>query len=104
MLRLHSHMLEFPLMKVLLESLSIIEKAKFRSPVYPGDSLEYQAEVKFVNEQGGKVATKALLGGRTVVECELVFSFHQIDNPRLEERRSEVLSFWLRDLQRDEKR
>jgi 3-hydroxyacyl-[acyl-carrier-protein] dehydratase len=84
--------------------ISIIEKAKFRSPVYPGDSLEYQAEVKFVNEQGGKVATKALLGGRTVVECELVFSFHQIDNPRLEERRSEVLSFWLRDLQRDEKR
>ena len=83
--------------------ISIIEKAKFRKPAYPGDSLEYEAEVKLVNELGGKVYARAKLDGKAIAECELVFSFHEIDSPRLDARRSEVLSFWLKDVDKNGK-
>jgi len=76
--------------------MSIIEKAKFRKPVYPGDSLEYQASVLSVNEDGAKASVKAYVKGALVADCSLVFSFHELDNPRLESRRSEILSFWLK--------
>jgi 3-hydroxyacyl-[acyl-carrier-protein] dehydratase len=78
--------------------MSIIEKAKFRSPAKPGDCLEYQAEVVSVNELGGKVAAKALAAGELIAECSLVFSFHEFDNPRLEARRADALALWTRDL------
>ncbi len=35
--------------------MSIIEKAKFRRPVYPGDKLVYHAEIGSVNELGGNI-------------------------------------------------
>ncbi len=81
--------------------MSIIEKAKFRKPVYPGDTLEYQAAVLSVNEAGAKASAKAYVKGDLVAECSLVFSFHEIDNPRLETRRSEILSFWLKGVAGD---
>ena len=78
--------------------MSIVEKAKFRRPVRPGDSLEYVATVVSVNELGGRAAVKASCGGEVVAECSLVFSFHEIHNPRLEARRSEILGMWLEGL------
>ena len=79
--------------------MSIIEKAKFRRPVYPGDRLLYSAEVISVNELGGKASVKAYVNEELITECGLVFTFHEIDNPRLESRRSEILSLWLAGLQ-----
>jgi 3-hydroxyacyl-[acyl-carrier-protein] dehydratase len=76
--------------------MSIIERAKFRAPARPGDVLEYRAEVVSFNEAGGKVAASALLRGELVAECTLVFTFHEFENPRLESRRAELLSLWLR--------
>lgn len=76
--------------------MSIIEKAKFRRPVYPGDTLVYRAEVDSVNEIGGKARVMATVDGERVTECGLVFTFHEIDNAHLESRRSEVLSLWLK--------
>jgi len=78
--------------------LSIIEKAKFRQLVVPGDSLVYSAEVTAVNEIGGKVSAQATRDDSAVVECTMVFSFHQIDNPHLEKCRRDMLDFWLRDI------
>lgn len=78
--------------------MSIVEKAKFRRPAKPGDSLEYRAEVLSVNEEGGRVAAKAFLGSDLIAECSIVFSFHHYENPRLEARRSEILSLWLKGL------
>ena len=83
--------------------MSIVERAKFRRPAYPGDRLEYVAEVISVNELGGKVAAKAFRDGELLAECALVFSFHEFDNPRLEARRAEVLALWTRDLTPDGK-
>lgn len=81
--------------------MSIIEKAKFRKPVYPGDSLEYQATVLSINEDGAKANVKGFVNNELVAECNLVFSFHEIDNPRLEARRADILSFWLKGVQVD---
>jgi 3-hydroxyacyl-[acyl-carrier-protein] dehydratase len=78
--------------------MSIIEKAKFRKPVYPGDSIEYEASVLSMNESGAKVSGRAAVGGELVAECSVVFSFHDFSSPRLEARRNDVLAFWLRGL------
>lgn len=75
--------------------MSIVEKAKFRKPVYPGVTLVYKAEVLSVNEAGAKARTEAFVGEDRVAECSLVFSFHEIQNERLEFRRADILSFWL---------
>jgi 3-hydroxyacyl-[acyl-carrier-protein] dehydratase len=75
--------------------MSIIKEAKFRRPAYPGDRLEYQATVGSVNELGGMAQVKAYVGEELLAECMLLFSFHEIDNPRLEARRAEILSLWL---------
>jgi 3-hydroxyacyl-[acyl-carrier-protein] dehydratase len=79
--------------------MSIVEKAKFRKPVYPGDTLEYRAAVQSINEAGAKASVQAYVADDLVAECSLVFSFHEIENERLEARRSEILSFWLKGLE-----
>jgi 3-hydroxyacyl-[acyl-carrier-protein] dehydratase len=79
--------------------MSIIEKAKFRQLVAPGDTLVYSAEVTAMNEMGGKVSTQATRTGSLIAECDLLFSFHQIDNPHLEKCRREMIAFWLKDLE-----
>jgi 3-hydroxyacyl-[acyl-carrier-protein] dehydratase len=81
--------------------MSIVRNAKFRRPVYPGDQLVYEAAVESVNDIGGAAAVRATVGEELAAECSLVFSFHEIDNPRLEARRSAILSLWLRDLRDD---
>jgi 3-hydroxyacyl-[acyl-carrier-protein] dehydratase len=76
--------------------MSIIEKAKFRRPVYPGDRLVYDAEIGSVNELGGRANVKARVDGELVTECGFVFTFHEFHHPQLESRRSEILSLWLK--------
>ncbi len=75
--------------------MSIVEKTKFRRPVYPGDKLVYHAEVDSINEVGGRTNIKAHVNGELITECSLVFTFHEFNNDRLESRRSEILSLWL---------
>lgn len=76
--------------------MSIIEKAKFRIPAYPGDQLIYKSRIISYNEMGGKVEGEAYIAGRLAVQCSLVFSFHKFDKPELEKRRSAVLELWLK--------
>jgi len=78
--------------------MSIIEKAKFRIPAYPGDQLTYKAGITSLNEMGGKIEGEAYIGERLAVQCSLVFSFHNFDKPELEKRRSAVLELWLRGI------
>jgi len=81
--------------------MSIVEKAKFRKPVVPGDHLVFHAEVSSCNEMGGKVSAWTEREGERIVECALVFSFHRYDHPRLEERRTEVLNLLLQGVKPD---
>jgi 3-hydroxyacyl-[acyl-carrier-protein] dehydratase len=78
--------------------MSIVRDAKFRKPVYPGDQLVYDATVDSVNDIGGTATARATVSGELVASCSLMFSFHSIENPRLEARRSQILGLWLRDL------
>lgn len=78
--------------------LSIVEKAKFRKPVYPGDSLVYEAKVLSVNEIGGRAEANAQIGGEQTASCSLVFTFHEFTNADMETRRAGILNNWLRGL------
>jgi 3-hydroxyacyl-[acyl-carrier-protein] dehydratase len=75
--------------------LSIIEKAKFRNFVTPGDSLVYQATIASINDMAGRMRGVVLRDNRQIADAMLVFTLHEIDNPRLDLRRSELLKFWL---------
>jgi 3-hydroxyacyl-[acyl-carrier-protein] dehydratase len=76
--------------------MSIIERAKFRSPARPGDRLEYRVTVAAVHEAGARVEAEAWREGQRIADCRLVFSFHEYQNARLEARRAEVLALWLK--------
>ena len=76
--------------------MSIVERAKYRRMVRPGETLVYEAEVGSFNELGGRVPVKATVEGKPVAECLLVFTLHETDNPHLEKRRSEILDLWLK--------
>lgn len=78
--------------------MSLIENAKFRVPVVPGDQVEYTTEVLSINELGGRVKACACVKGKCVAECALIFSFHAFDNPRLEAHRARILSLWMKGL------
>jgi len=75
--------------------LSIIEKAKFRDFVTPGDSLTYKATIESINELGGKMKGLIFRQDRQIGDAILIFSLLEIDNPRLDTRREELLNFWL---------
>jgi 3-hydroxymyristoyl/3-hydroxydecanoyl-(acyl carrier protein) dehydratase len=75
--------------------LSIIEKAKFRDFVTPGDSLTYKATIEYINELGGKLKGLIFRQERQIGDAILIFSLLEIDNPRLDTRREELLNFWL---------
>ena len=77
--------------------MSIVESAKFRKQVHPGDTLEYVTEVLSTNELGGRISASAKVGDVLVCECKLMFSLHEFENPRLEEGRSRIMSQWLKD-------
>ena len=75
--------------------LSIIEKAKFRDFVTPGDSLTYKATIEPINDLGGKMKGLIFRQDRQIGDAILIFSLLEIDNPRLDTRREELLNFWL---------
>ena len=75
--------------------LSIIEKAKFRNFVTPGDSLVYQATIESVNTMAGRMKVAVVRANKQIGDAILVFTLHEIDNPRLDLRRNELLKFWL---------
>jgi 3-hydroxyacyl-[acyl-carrier-protein] dehydratase len=89
--------------------MSIVERAKFRRVVRPGDALAYRVEVLSVHEAGGRVSARASLRGddtqgaddADVADCHLVFTFDTASNPWLEAKRAEVLDIWMRGLNAD---
>ena len=72
-----------------------VEKAKFRHMVRPGDRIELEARAISVREEGGQVHASARVEGTLVAEADLMFAFAKVTNPRLIERRREVLNVWL---------
>jgi len=51
----------------------MIEKAKFRKPVLPGDTLELRVQVIHERERNGKVRGEAYVNNKLVAESEFMF-------------------------------
>jgi 3-hydroxymyristoyl/3-hydroxydecanoyl-(acyl carrier protein) dehydratase len=75
--------------------MSLMEKVKFRLPVYPGSQILYTCEILQMNEYGGKVSASASVAEEITAECALLFSFHEFGNPVQDAIRARVLETWL---------
>ncbi len=80
--------------------MSMVDKAKFRQPVYPGSQMIYSCDILQINELGGKIAATASVDGETVAECSLLFSFHDFGNPTQDGIRENILNTWLANAKR----
>ncbi|MBF0407955.1 MAG: beta-hydroxyacyl-ACP dehydratase [Candidatus Riflebacteria bacterium] len=74
---------------------SIIERVKFRDMVKPGDTLNYTATLLSLNEVAGKAKVEAHRDGRLLTNSEMIFSFKNIDDPKLDEWRSKLMNIWM---------
>ena len=72
-----------------------VDRAKFRHQVRAGDKMELECHGIVVHEDGGQVRAMARVDGKLVAEAELAFAFARVTNPKLLQRRREVLNVWL---------
>lgn len=75
--------------------LTMVDKARFKKMVRPGDRLELETLGMNASEDGGRVRAVARLDGQLAAEAELTFAFARVTEPRLLEKRREVLNIWL---------
>lgn len=75
--------------------LTMVDRARFRKLVRPGDQLELEARGVTATEDGGRVRGTARVGTELAAEAELTFAFARVTQPKLLQRRKEVLSVWL---------
>jgi 3-hydroxyacyl-[acyl-carrier-protein] dehydratase len=75
--------------------MSMVDKAKFRQPVYPGSQLTYDCSIRQINEFGGRIDAAATVNEAVTAECGLLFSFHEFGNPTQDALRERILKTWL---------
>ena len=75
--------------------LTMVDRAKFREMVRPGDRIELETLGLTAREEGGQVRGLARVDGKLVAEAELTFALFEITNPKLIQRRREALQIWL---------
>ena len=75
--------------------LTMIDRARFRAPVRPGDRLELETRTVHSSENGGLVDGSARVEGKLMAEARITFAFVRIDNPRLLASRREYLDILL---------
>jgi 3-hydroxymyristoyl/3-hydroxydecanoyl-(acyl carrier protein) dehydratase len=75
--------------------LTMVDRAKFRRLVRPGDKMELETRLITAREEGGQVRATASVEGQLVAEAELTFAFAEVKSEKLKARRREVLNVWL---------
>jgi 3-hydroxymyristoyl/3-hydroxydecanoyl-(acyl carrier protein) dehydratase len=75
--------------------LTMIDRAKFRHIVRPGDKLELEARGLRATEDGGQADGVATVDGQRVAEAQLSFAFAKVSNPTMLAKRREFLDIWL---------
>ena len=75
--------------------LTMIDRAKFRVMVRPGDQVKLEATAQAIREEGAQVKAVARVDGKVVAEAELTFAFAQVTHPDSLKKRKEVLNIWL---------
>ena len=80
----------------LVAVLTMVDRARFRRAVSPGDRLELSVEALAASEEGGQVRGEARVDGTLAAEAELGFALRAVKNAELLARRRERLEIWLR--------
>lgn len=75
--------------------LTMVDKAKFRKLVRPGDRLVLEAKVVAATEDGGRARATATGDDGLCAEAELTFAFAVVTSPVVLARRREYLDIWL---------
>ena len=75
--------------------LSMVDRAKFRVMVRPGDKVTYHGKAVRVREEGAQMKAEARVDDKLVCEAELTFVFTVVTHPAILARRKEVLNIWL---------
>jgi 3-hydroxymyristoyl/3-hydroxydecanoyl-(acyl carrier protein) dehydratase len=78
--------------------LSIVERAKFRRLVKPGDQLRLVAEGLDLRESSGRARTRAFVGDDVAASADLIFAWFERSDAHLDEKRREVVDTWMRGL------
>ena len=80
----------------LVAVLTMVDRARFRRAVGPGDRMELAVEGLAASEDGGQVRGTAHLDGKLAAEAELGFALQPVKSAELLARRRERLAIWLR--------
>ena len=77
--------------------LSIVNKMKFRQPVFPGDKLVMRADIVDMKEEYGVTKVNARVDKKTCVEGELTFVFLEIEDKTLYDSRMELYKICMKN-------
>ncbi len=75
--------------------LTMVDRARFRRVVRPGDKLDLVADMLVARDDGGQVKGTASVDGVVVATAELGFALTRVTHPVLIARRKEYLDIWL---------
>jgi 3-hydroxymyristoyl/3-hydroxydecanoyl-(acyl carrier protein) dehydratase len=75
--------------------LTMVERAKFRTPVRPGDRMELEARTLAFSDNAGQVEASAKVEGKLVAEAIITFAFVEVKNQKLLQSRAEYLKVLL---------
>lgn len=75
--------------------LTMIDKAKFRHPVRPGDRLELETKTLAFTENAGQIEATARVDGKVVAEATITFALVDVKNEKLLAARAEYLKVLL---------
>ena len=75
--------------------LTMVDRARFRKMVRPGDRIELETHGINASEDGGRVRAVARLDSEIAAEAELTYVFARVTQPGLRQKRREVLNVWL---------
>lgn len=75
--------------------LTMIDRAKFRTPVRPGDRLELEVRMLSFSEDAGQVRAQARVDGKLVAEADVTFALVKVPNQKLVDSRREYLKVLL---------
>ncbi len=76
--------------------LSIVERAKFRRLVKPGDQLRIVVDGVEVREASGRSRGKAFVGDDLAASADLMFTWFDLKDEHLQKKRQEVVDIWMR--------
>jgi 3-hydroxymyristoyl/3-hydroxydecanoyl-(acyl carrier protein) dehydratase len=77
--------------------LSIVNRMKFRRPVFPGDRMQLRAEMVSLREEFGVVAVRSEVDGEVCAEGELTFTFMAIHDESLHDSRLELYKICMKN-------